>query len=585
MSSWNPIKGQIMTRWVKDVNPESPFPDYPRPQLERKEWLNLNGQWDYAIRPKNQNMVSSFDGKILVPYPVESALSGVKRKVGPKQKLWYRCNFKIQKSWKGQRLLLHFGAVEWETTVWVNGSEVGSHRGGYTPFSFDISENIQENNEIKVAVWDPTNKGGQNRGKQTLRPFGVFYTAITGIWQTVWLEPVPETYLESLKIIPDIDKSVLKVEANVHNLGKSDIISVKVKDGEKEIKEATGDAMKPLSVSMPSVKLWSPENPFLYDLEIILKREAKILDHVSSYVGMRKIALGVGENGNKTIELNNKSVFQYGTLDQGYWPDGLYTAPTDEALRYDIEITKKLGFNMIRKHVKIEPARWYYYCDKIGVLVWQDLPNAGKTGLVNLLINMMKSQERFEGKRKDYEKIDFYNELEEMISSLYNHPSIVVWVPFNEGWGQFETEKVVEKTRELDSTRLINNASGWHDKGVGDICDCHHYPSPKFPENVRNRAPVCGEFGGLGLKVEDHMWKKMFKWSYKKSPDALELTEKYAELIKKLKELKNLGLTAAVYTQTTDVEGEVNGLLTYDREIIKIGIENIKKFNSSLFNP
>ena len=583
---WQLIEHEIKTRWAKNVLPDNVLPEYPRPQLRRKEWLNINGLWEYAIRPKKQMSVNSFDGKILVPFPIESALSGVKRKVAPKQKLWYRRIFTVSKSWKGQRVLLHFGAVDWEATIWVNGNEIGTHKGGYTPFSFEISDSldIEGENELLVSVWDPTNKGGQERGKQTLRPYGIYYTAITGIWQTVWLEPVPTTYIESIKMIPDIDNEIIKIRANIQYSQKGEKISVLVKEGEKDVVENTEDAEEQLVIKIPSPKLWSPNNPFLYDINIQLKRGSKILDRVSSYFGMRKIALGVDEKGNRTIELNNQPIFTYGPLDQGYWPDGLYTAPTDEALKYDIEITKELGFNAIRKHVKVESARWYYYCDKIGMLVWQDMPNAGKTGILYMLVNILRNSEKYKGKRKEFEKRNYYNELESMIASFYNHPSIVVWVPFNEGWGQFETEKVVEKVRELDSSRLIDSASGWHDKGVGDICDCHKYPGPKLPEKIRDRAAVCGEFGGLGLKIENHMWDKKFRWAYKRFPNATELTEKYEELILKLKELQKQGLIAAIYTQTTDVEGEINGLLTYDREVIKMDKKQLRDINLSLYS-
>jgi beta-galactosidase/beta-glucuronidase len=581
---WKPVVNQIMTRWGKKISPDNPLPEYPRPQLKRNDWVNLNGLWDYAIRPKKYKSVNSFDGKLLVPFPVESSLSGVKRKVTPKQKLWYRRIITVPKSWKGRRIMINFGAVDWETTIWVNGKEIGSHKGGYTPFSFEITDSIdiEGENELLISVWDPTNKGGQERGKQTLRPYGIYYTAITGIWQTVWLEPVPVTYIDSIKVTPDIDNEIIKIRANIQYSQKGEKISVIVKEGKKDVIEATEDAEEQMNIKITSPKLWSPDNPFLYDIDIQLKRGSKILDEVSSYFGMRKIALGVDEKGNRTIELNNQPMFLYGTLDQGFWPDGLYTAPADEALRYDIEITKELGFNAIRKHVKVEPARWYYHCDKIGMLVWQDMPNAGKTGLIHMLLNMLKNSEKYEGKRKESEKRDYYNELESMIISLFNHPSIVVWIPFNEGWGQFETEKVVEKVRELDPYRLIDNASGWHDKGVGDICDCHKYPGPKLPEKIRDRAAVCGEFGGLGLKVENHMWDKKIRWAYKKFPDSEELTKKYDELISKLIELKNNGLIAAIYTQTTDVEGEINGLLTYDREMIKMDKKRLREMNLSL---
>ncbi|MHA1489645.1 MAG: glycoside hydrolase family 2 protein [Promethearchaeota archaeon] len=566
---WTPVKGQIMTRWVKDVSPSNPLPEYPRPQLRRKEWKSLNGLWNYAIRPKSERFISNFDGKILVPFPVESALSGVKEKLKPKQKLWYQRNFTIPKSWSEKRILLHFGAVDWEATIWVNGKEIGTHRGGYVPFSFEITDHVDENkdNELIISVWDPTQKCHQGRGKQTLIPFGVFYTAISGIWQTVWLEPVQKTYIDNLKIVPDIDEETLNLNLKINNPQLKDKISIEIRDENSEILTTSGRIDQKFSLKIPNPKLWSPDKPFLYDIAVKLDRGGKILDEVKSYFGMRKIRLGRDKNGNRTIELNNKPIFQYGTLDQGYWPDGLYTAPTDEALRYDIEITKELGFNVIRKHIKVEPLRWYYYCDKIGIMVWQDMPNGGKSLR----------------RRKKFGRINYYNELESMISTLYNSPSIVMWVPFNEGWGQFETKNVVKKIKSQDPYRLVNNASGWFDKGVGDIRDCHKYPGPCIPKKLKGRAAVNGEFGGLGLKVENHMWHKKFRWAYKKFKNAEILYNKYSELISKLHDLIPMGLCAAIYTQITDVEGEINGLLTYNREVVKMDVEHVRKLNLSLY--
>jgi len=514
-------------------------------------------------------MVSSFDGKILVPFPIESALSGVKKKLKHKQRLWYQRIFFISESWKAKRILLHFGAVDWEATIWVNKKKVGTHKGGYVPFSFEITEYISENkeNELIIAVWDPTKKRHQGRGKQTSKPIGVFYTAVSGIWQTVWLEPVPNTYINNLRMVPDIDEEILSLNVKIINSQPEDKIDLEVKDGNVEILATSGSINQEFTLKIPNPRLWSTEEPFLYDLIIKLNRGGKILDEVKSYFGMRKIGLGRDEKGFRTIELNNKQIFQYGTLDQGYWPDGLYTAPTDEALRYDIEITKELGFNLIRKHIKIEPLRWYYFCDKMGVLVWQDMPSGG----------------RMFRRRKKFGRINYYYELESMISTLFNSPSIVMWVPFNEGWGQFETKKVVKKIKNQDPYRLINNASGWFDKGIGDVRDCHKYPSPDIPNDLKGRAAVCGEFGGLGLKIENHMWHKRFKWSYKKSKDVNLLTEKYSELILRLQNLISMGLCAAIYTQTTDVEGEINGLLTYDREVIKMDVKRVRELNLSLY--
>ncbi len=584
-TSWKPVEGQLMTRWVSKIDPEKPLPKYPRPQLRRKEWLNLNGLWDYAIRPKEQNYIDSFEGKILVPYPIESALSGVKRKLDPKQKLWYHRTFTVPDSWKQKKILLHFGAVDWETTIWINESLVGVHKGGFTPFYFEISKYLKkgEDNELVLSVWDSTDKGHQEHGKQSLKPNIIFYTAVSGIWQTVWLEPVLDTYFESLTMIPNIDNETLNLKVNIIGSQKNDVIHTIILEKEGQLITDHETTEKEILFKIQSPKLWSPDSPYLYDIIVEIIRNNLILDKVKSYFGMRKIALGRNMKDIKVIELNNKPLFQYGTLDQGYWPDGLYTAPTDDALKYDIEITKELGFNLIRKHVKIEPARWYYHCDKLGILVWQDMPNGEHWSVLKHIKMKLISEKRFKGKRKDYTKKNYYNMLKTMINLLYNSPSVIVWVPFNEGWGQFDTEKVVDTVRNLDSSRLINNASGWFDKGVGDIRDIHNYPDPKMPNKLEGRAAVVGEFGGLGLEVEGHMWKSKGKFVYKNLQDQHKLLNRYKKMISKLILLIENGLCAAIYTQITDVEYEINGLLTYDREIIKMDKGKLRKLNLNLF--
>jgi beta-galactosidase/beta-glucuronidase len=581
---WEPVKGQIMTRWANDIDPENPLPEYPRPQLRREEWKNLNGLWNYAILPKEKKMVNSYDGKILVPFPIESALSGVCKKLRPKQRLWYQRYFNIPSSWKGMRILLHFDAVDWQTTVWINNKEVGINRGGYSSFYFDISDYIKmgNDNDLIVSVWDPTDKGTQERGKQVLNPGGIYYNAISGIWQTVWLEPVPKTFIKYIQITPYIDEETLRLSFEVDNLQANDFLHIEVKDLDNLVVSFQQEFNPNIQFKIPSPKLWTPKNPFLYDLTIKLVRNEKIIDKIESYFGMRKIGLGKSENGIRQIELNNKPLFQYGTLDQGYWPDGLYTAPTDEALRFDIEITKKLGFNMIRKHVKVEPARWYYHCDMLGILVWQDMPNGGK-----LILDPVEELQLYKNlDREKQEKLDYYNELEAMIKKLFNSSSVIIWVPFNEGWGQFDTESIVERIKKLDTTRLIDNASGWFDQGVGDIYDCHHYPRPKMPnlKNVGDRALVVGEFGGLGLEIQNHMWKIKSKFVYRNYDDPNKMLAKYRQLISTLKKLLEKGLTAAIYTQITDVEGEVNGLLTYDRKVIKMDKSQLRELNLSLYH-
>lgn len=591
MKDWKPVKGELFTRWTEDVDPECPLPEHPRPQMFRKEWLNLNGLWDYVVLPKKTEMARSYEGEILVPFPIESALSGVKKRINHKERIWYRRCFKVPNNWREKQVLLHFGAVDWRCEVWVNGGRIASHQGGYVPFSLDISNPIKfgEKNELIVSVWDPTDKKGYPRGKQKRKAYGIWYTPSSGIWQTVWMEPVPFNYIENIEITSDIDTGVLKVKVKVKvkvkqmNADKDFKYLIQVSEENKKIVEATGKISEEIELKIPNPKLWSPDKPFLYDLVIKLIHDDDVIDEVQSYAGMRKISIKKDESGDPRLALNDEILFQYGPLDQGYWPDGIYTAPTDDALKHDIEITKELGFNMIRKHVKVEPARWYYWCDKLGMLVWQDMPTGGKTGLLRMAYGLLKSKKRKDYYRPNHEKKAFYDELRAMILSFYNHPSIVVWVPFNEGWGQFETAKTLEFVRKLDSTRLVDLASGWFDHQIGDIADCHKYVGPAFPKNVEGRVPVCGEFGGLGLKVEGHTWNKKLKFVYKKFKSSGEVFQFYSQLIEKLKELKKQGLSAAVYTQTTDVEGEINGLLTYDREIIKMDMEKQKQLNSSLY--
>ena len=394
---------------------------------------------------------------------------------------------------------------------------------------------------------------------------------------------MPKTHITGLSLDPDIDREVLNLDIRIKNEESGDSLVITVLNGENEVLNQETSIRESIQLNIPNPRLWSPQHPFLYDLSINIKREGKIIDEIKSYFGMRKISLMEDDEGYKRIALNNKILFQYGVLDQGYWPDGLYTAPTDEALKYDIKMAKKLGFNMIRKHVKVEPARWYYHCDRLGMLVWQDMPNGGRLTLLSMALGAFRRDRKHVDKRKEPGKQDFKEELRDMINFLYNHPSIVVWVPFNEGWGQFNTKKVVEALHAQDPSRLIDPASGWHDMPVGDICDCHKYLGPALPENARDRAAVCGEFGGLGLKIEDHVWPKRFRFVYKKLKSEEQLLKKYAELVTKVKDLIPQGLAAAVYTQLTDVEGEINGLLTYDREKVKGDIEKFREINESTY--
>ncbi|MFZ5517652.1 MAG: PA14 domain-containing protein [Candidatus Zhuqueibacterota bacterium] len=576
-NSWALVPGDIITRWTPQVNPENPLPEYPRPQLVRNEWQNLNGLWEYAIRPVAEDCPADFDGEILVPFPVESALSGVKKPVGAENCLWYRRTFTLAPGWAGKHVHLNFGAVDWETTVWVNDHAIGRHRGGYDAFSYDITHALKsEDNEIVLRVWDPIDSGAQPRGKQVAKPGGIWYTSVTGIWQTVWLEPLAETHIESFKIRTNIDDSILSLNLVTTGDRENQRVQIKVKDGDQVAIEAESLWDETIDIYLDEeAKLWSPDSPFLYGLEITIYQSDTKMDEVTSYFGMRKISVEQAPDGAKRLFLNDTPLFHHGPLDQGWWPDGLYTAPTDEALRYDIEVTRQLGFNMARKHVKIEPARWYYWCDKLGLMVWQDMPS-GDAYIGPNDPDIIRTEES---------AAQFKQELQQLIDGRYNHPSIVMWVPFNEGWGQFDTEGIVAWIKQYDSTRLVNNASGWTDRNTGDVNDIHAYPGPAAPANEPFRAAVLGEYGGLGLPLLDHSWRKEKNWGYRGYKTAEQLTEAYEILCRKLQPLRKNGLAAAVYTQTTDVEIEVNGLMTYDRAVIKMDTETVKKMNHGYLSP
>jgi beta-galactosidase/beta-glucuronidase len=566
-----------MTKWASEITPANVHDQYPRPQMEREEWINLNGLWNYAIAPVLNGKPNNWDGEILVPFGIESALSGVKKRVGPKNKLWYHTTFDAPDNLGSKRLLLHFGAVDWRTTVWVNGKEIGQHEGGYTSFSFDITKalNDGEEQEITISVWDPTDDGYQPAGKQVRDPEGIYYTPTTGIWQTAWLEPVPESSIKNLKMTPDIDKNTLSLTVRGSQSSDDYRVEAVAMDNGSEVGKVSGELGTSLSLPVEDAKLWSPDNPFLYDLNVSLYKGDQKVDEVTSYFGMREVRLDKGPDGFTRLFLNDKPLFHYGLLDQGFWPDGIYTAPTDEALKYDIQVTKDLGFNMIRKHVKVEPNRWYYWADKIGVLVWQDMPNGDRhIGPDDDDIN-----------RTAQSAVDFKDELKDMVNQLYNHASIVTWVPFNEGWGQFDTEGIADFTANLDSTRFVDNPSGWADRGVGDFHDIHSYPGPDMPEPEENRAAILGEFGGEALVVEDNLWIQDFSEApshYETSQSEQELRETYNSLLRELMKLKEKGLAGAVYTQTTDVESEVNGIMTYDREVIKFDQEHLRKLHEKL---
>ena len=537
--------------------------------------MTLNGLWEYAIQPRDAERPEVFTGHILAPFPVESALSGVGKPVGDENRLWYRRTFRVPRDWGKRHLMLNFEAVDWETTVWVNGREVGTHRGGYDPFSFDITHALKKRGEqeVMIAVWDPTDTGTQPRGKQVREPRGIWYTAVTGIWRSVWLEPVSEVHIRGLRITPDTVKGHVRVQAGCIDEAAAFGIVVEALDGETQVALLRGRIGQDIRVPLEDPKLWSPDSPYLYGLRIKLEDgNGRVVDTVESYFGMRSISLEKDAGGANRIFLNGRPLFQFGPLDQGWWPDGLYTAASDDALRYDVEATKKLGFNMLRKHVKIEPRRFYYWCDKLGILVWQDMPSG----------DAYIGRKDPDLERTPPSEDQFLYEMGRMIDTLFNHPSIVMWVPFNEGWGQFKTPEIVRRIREQDPTRLVDNTSGWSDRGVGDVHDVHAYPGPAAPENEADRAAVLGEFGGLGLPVPGHTWQEEKNWGYRSFKTPAELTESYLDLLRQLGPLIDRGLSAAVYTQTSDVEIEVNGLMTYDREMIKMDLERVTRANREI---
>ncbi|HPR85010.1 MAG TPA: glycoside hydrolase family 2 TIM barrel-domain containing protein [Prolixibacteraceae bacterium] len=581
-AQWKPAGEKIRTQWADKIDVKNVLPEYPRPIMERADWLNLNGLWDYSILKTGSAEPASFNGQILVPYPVESSLSGVMKPVGSENEVWYRRTFEVPAKWKGKNVLLHFGAVDWKADVWVNDVKIGSHTGGYTPFSFDLTPFLNKTGTQKlvVRVWDGTDKGFQPRGKQTSEPRGIWYTPVTGIWQTVWLEPVNAKHIENIRAVADIDKGKISVSVVAGAAAYGDIVEVKVFDGAKEIASAKANAAEKLEIAIPEAKLWSPESPFLYTMKISLTSNGAVADQVNSYFAMRKVSTKRDKNGIVRLELNNKPCFQFGPLDQGWWPDGLYTAPTDEALKYDLQKTKDFGFNMIRKHVKVEPARWYTYCDQLGILVWQDMPSGDRSP-------QWQNHNYFNGNefiRSAESEANYRKEWKEIIDYLYSNPCVVTWVPFNESWGQFKTPEIVEWTKTYDPSRLVNPASGGNHYPVGDILDLHNYPGPDMYLFDGQRATVLGEYGGIGLALEGHLWNTEKNWGYVQFKNSKEVTDEYVKYAESLLKFIKSGFSAAVYTQTTDVEGEINGLMTYDRKVIKIEEPRVREINQKVCN-
>ena len=578
-SQWSPAGDKIKTKWATEIDVNNVLPEYPRPIMERPNWQNLNGLWDYAIAPVGKYQSGKFDGKILVPFPVESSLSGVQKTLGKDNELWYSREFTVPSKWANDKVLLHFGAVDWKADVWVNDVKVGSHVGGYTPFAFDITAALTKgNNKLVVKVWDPTDEGYQPRGKQVNKPKGIWYTPVSGIWQTVWLESVPKHYITNLKTTPDIDGGRICVEVETDNCNPSDLIEVTVLDNGKVVASGKSIAGQTVEIAMKNFKLWTPDSPNLYDLKVTLSNGGKVVEEVKSYTAMRKYSSKRDKNGIVRMQLNNKDLFQFGPLDQGWWPDGLYTAPTDEALVYDVIKTKDFGYNMIRKHVKVEPARWYTHCDKLGMIVWQDMPNGDKSP-------QWQSKKYFDGAeitRSMESESNFRKEWKDIMDYLYSYPCVGVWVPFNEAWGQFKTQEITDWTKTYDPTRLVNPASGGNHYTCGDILDLHNYPGPNMFLYDAQRVTVLGEYGGIGLPLEGHMWQNDKNWGYVQFKNSKEVTDEYIKYANALKGMIKNGFSAAVYTQTTDVEVEVNGLMTYDRKVIKLDEARLKQINQEI---
>ena len=577
-ATWKLAGDKIRTPWADKVDPANPLPDYPRPILERSQWQSLNGLWQYAILEKGMAEPTQWQGNILVPFCIESPLSGVMDTVTENEELWYKRQFSVPASWKGKRIMLNFGAVDWQADVYVNDIHVGTHRGGYSGFSIDITPylNAKGSQKLVVRVWDPTDKGYQPIGKQTLKPRSIWYTAVTGIWQTVWIEPVGDCYLTSVNSQCDLKHGTVELTINSDGNNQGCIVQVDLYDGSDLVSSAKGMANGTLRLCVKDVKCWSPEHPFLYGLKLKLTRNGKLVDQADSYLAMRTIsATRDWDGGVMRLQLNDSNYFQYGPLDQGWFPDGLYTAPTDEAMVYDLEMTKKLGFNMIRKHVKVEPDRWYYHCDRLGILVWQDMPS----GDYGNQWEPYKYNGGTDRQRTPESRSNYFAEWKGIMQLCMPHPCVVVWVPFNEAWGQFATEEVVAWTHDMDPSRLINPASGGNHRDCGDIFDFHHYPHPAMFLSDPNRVNVLGEYGGIGLALEGHLWFPDRNWGYVQFKSKEDVTREYVRYADMLKQYVEKGFSAAVYTQTTDCEGEVNGLMTYDRRELKVDPESVRAAN------
>lgn len=580
----------IRTPWFDKVDRRLPLAEYPRPQFERKDWICLNGEYDYAVTGDTADAPKKYDGKILVPFSVESELSGVGKALLPEQRLWYRRKFTVGKEFSGKEALLHFGAVDWQCSVWVNGKLVGEHTGGYNPFTFNITDIITEGeNELVVKVFDPTDAGHQQRGKQILVTKGFWYTATSGIWQTVWLEPVNRCRIDSLRLVPDIDEGVIRI--NIKRTCKcGGKLYAKVLEGDKVVFDS--EIADKAAIPVPDARLWSPEDPFLYTLLLTLDCNGE-KDEVSSYFGMRKFSIVKDSAGIPRLGLNNKPYFQRGLLDQGYWPESQLTPPTDEAMIFDIEKMKELGYNMLRKHIKEEPLRWYYHCDRLGMLVWQDMISGGQyignvlAGVLpNINIHVKDSKYKSFKRDKPEWRQEFKDELFGMIDNLYNCVSICCWVPFNEGWGQFDAKEIGTAIKNYDPSRFVDHASGWHDQGGPEFKSIHKYILPVHAPTARRTAGrpiVLSEYGGYSWNIVEHAWNPKRSFGYIMFKNSEKLSAAYKRLHEsQIIPLINKGLCATVYTQVSDVEFEVNGIYSYDRKILKLDADTVRAVNAKL---
>ncbi len=577
-----PFQSDLITSWGSEVTPENVWQEYPRPQMVRDEWSNLNGKWDYAVTNiKQTETPEKWDGKILVPFCLESKLGGVQELLAEDEALWYHRTFSTSKA-DGERTLLHFEAVDYASEVFVNGTSVGKHVGGNTPFVYDITDAMKDgDNELIVRVEDAT-EGWQLNGKQRRNPGGIMYTQVSGIWQTVWTEKVPASHIMDLTIHTDAKAGTIKITTAIESSDAVANVRVVVKDGDQAVAHYTGKDY--ISIPVPDAKLWSPDSPHLYNLDVaLLDSSGKVLDSVSSYAGIRTVGKTRDEDGNLRMTLNGEIIFHWGPLDQGWWPDGLLTPPSDEGMKFDIEWLKSAGFNMIRKHIKVEPRRYYYYCDKMGMMVWQDQVSGGKSPPWTRM-----DKNPTDAEWPDEQHDQYMLEFERMIDELESHPCIVIWGPFNEAWGQHRTMEVGKWTAQRDPSRLVNIASGGNFWPIGDIADQHAYPNPDFPfdaDRYKDFIKVVGEFGGHGYPVEGHLWDSQREnWGYGGLPKTkAEYRDRYVKSLEILDGLRQKGIAAGVYTQTTDVEGEINGLMTYDRKVIKIPAKELNELHQRLY--